>query len=185
MKGAFWNIRGLNKVGRKLMLSSFMRSYHLDFVGVIETKKESFEGSFLKSFTGNTPFSWNYLPAVGSAGGVLVGFNSDLFNVVMQGSFKFLLNCLVTDKKSNFTWRCIVVYGSPYEEGKQEFLDELDKVLMGWHGPTLVGGDFNLVRVASDKSNGVINSKWAGLFNSWVNKWALLELNDRSKTFTW
>ena len=64
----------------------------------------------------------------------MLGFNSDLFTVAMQGSFKFFINCLVTDKKSNFTWRCIVVYGSPYEEGKQEFLDELDKVLMGWQG---------------------------------------------------
>ena len=46
--------------------------------------------------------------------------------------------------------------------------------MMGaWNGPTLVGGDFNLVRFAFDKSNGVYNHRWADEFNSRVNKWAL------------
>jgi hypothetical protein len=40
----------------------------------------------------------------------------------------------------------VTVYGYPYEESKLGFLNELDGVLANWHGPTLVGGDFNLVR---------------------------------------
>jgi hypothetical protein len=38
-----------------------------------------------------------------------------------------------------------VVYGSPYEETKLEFIDELQLVMWNWEGPTLVGSDFNLV----------------------------------------
>jgi hypothetical protein len=33
-----------------------------------------------------------------------------------------------------------VVYGSPYEESKTEFIEELDKVMGDWQGPTLAGG---------------------------------------------
>jgi hypothetical protein len=54
-------------------------------------------------------------------------------------------------------WRLIIIYGPPYEESKMLFLSELDGILLNWHGPTLIGGDFNLVRNQKEKSNGVVN----------------------------
>jgi endonuclease/exonuclease/phosphatase family metal-dependent hydrolase len=77
------------------------------------------------------------------------------------------------------------VYGSPYEEGKQAFIDELHLVLASWQGPTLIGGDFNLVRFAYEKSNGNINHKWVDAFNEWVSRWSLMELDAPNKMFTW
>jgi hypothetical protein len=50
-----------------------------------------------------------------------------------------------------------VVYGSPYVEGKDEFIDELHAILSCWQGHVLIGGDFNLSRFTSDKNNGRIN----------------------------
>jgi hypothetical protein len=78
-----------------------------------------------------------------------------------------------------------VVYRSPYEEGKSDFIVELHSILGKWQGPTLIGGDFNLVRFASDKSNGRINEKWANAFNDWLDKWALMKLNPSNRKFTW
>lgn len=174
-----------NKAGRHLMLAHLISSNKLDFVGIVETKKSVFKENYLKSLSDNTPFSWNYLPSIGSAGGILVGFNADLYNTMVSGNFKFLLSVMVKDKKTNFVWRCIVVYGSPYEDSKQEFLDELHKVMFDWNGPTMIGGDFNLVRFTSDKSNGQINHKWCDLFNEWIDNCALLELKVSNRAFTW
>lgn len=56
MIGLFWNIRGLNKLGRVPALISRIRSTRADIVGVIETKKEVFSQGFLKTLAGNTPF---------------------------------------------------------------------------------------------------------------------------------
>jgi hypothetical protein len=78
---------------------------------------------------------------------------------------KSSVNVILRDDRSNFSWRLCVVYGSPYEEGKMDFIDELHVVLSSWQGPTLVGGDFNLSRFSSDKSNGRINQKWVDCFN--------------------
>jgi exonuclease III len=47
MKGAFWNIRGLNKVGRVNCLASFIIQNDLDFVGIQETKKAAFSNGLL------------------------------------------------------------------------------------------------------------------------------------------
>jgi hypothetical protein len=51
--------------------------------------------------------------------------------------------------------------------------------------PTLVGGDFNLVRFSRDKSNGNINRKWSDKFNTWVEIWSLLEIKLSSRKYTW
>ena len=77
-----------------------------------------------------------------------------------------------------------MVYGPAYDDLKQEFLEELETMMGAWNGPVLVGGGFNLVRFASNKNNGVYNHRWADEFNSWVNKWALIELNPSNKNFT-
>lgn len=79
----------------------------------------------------------------------------------------------------------VVIHGSPYDEGKIEFIDELRKVMSSWHGPIIFGGDFNFSRFASDRSNGNINQKWANCFNDWVNRWGLIEINPTNRKFTW
>ena len=89
-----------------------------------------------------------------------------------------------TNKKTNFVWRNLVMYGSPYEDGKQAFIDDLHKVMTDWQGPTMIGGDFNLSRFTYDKSSGHINCKWADFFNDWVNKWALMDLSASNRGFT-
>jgi hypothetical protein len=38
-----------------------------------------------------------------------------------------------------------VVYGSPYEESKGEFINELHLVMDGWQGSTLLGGGVILI----------------------------------------
>jgi hypothetical protein len=42
MKGAFLNIRGMNKIGRFKCLTDFISTYKLDFVGIQETNETSF-----------------------------------------------------------------------------------------------------------------------------------------------
>lgn len=184
MRGAFWNSRGLNKSGRKLSLSSFIGGNDLDFVGIVETKKSDFPNNYLRSLSRRN-FDWCFLPADGTAGGILLGFDLIKFNVSNIVRRKFTLSWMVHDKKTSFDWRVVVVYGSPHEEGKQDFLDELEEVMGSWSGPTLIGGDFNLTREMSDKSNGVINFRWADCFNSWINKWAIIELKPGNRDFTW
>ena len=59
---------------------------------------------------------------------------------------------VVKDEGSDIVSRVTIVYGSAYEEGKQEFISELHSLSLNWNGPTIIGGDFNLVRNPGDKS---------------------------------
>jgi hypothetical protein len=92
---------------------------------------------------------------------------------------------MIMNKCDNFSWKLVVVYGSPYEEHKVEFIDELHSILARWQGGMMVGGDFNLSRFSSDKNNGRVSLKFVDCFNDWVNKWELVELNPTNRKFTW
>jgi hypothetical protein len=39
----------------------------------------------------------------------------------------------------------VSVYGSPYDEGKEEFISKLHSLFLDTSLPTLVSGDFNLI----------------------------------------
>jgi hypothetical protein len=147
MKGIFWNIRGLNKPGRQLSLEQIIRDNHVDFIGIQETKKIEFQNNFVRNLPGGAVnFEWHFLPTRGAAGGILVGFRSDnlvVSNVVLHN---FSLSCMVLNKKYNFSWKLVLVDGSPYEGHNVEFIDELHNILASWQGAIMIGGDFNLSR---------------------------------------
>lgn len=179
MIGGLWNVRGLNKKGRLQCITDFIKEHRLDFVGFQETKKQNFQDSFLNYI--HKDFAWQYLPA----GGILVGFNERKFEALAQKVGSFSVAAIVRNCYDKFTWRLITVYGSPYDEGKQDFIFELDSLLVNWDGPTVIGGDFNLVCNSKEKSSDIINYKWTDLFLDWINKFGLIELKPSSRYFTW
>lgn len=80
------------------------------------------------------------------------------------------------NRVDGFEWRIIVVHGSPYEEGKLGLISELHQHFINCQGPTLFGGDFNLVRYQKDKSNGIVDFNWYEKFNEWINIWNFREI---------
>lgn len=77
------------------------------------------------------------------------------------------------------------MYGSSYEEGKDSFISELYSLFIDCNIPTLVGGDFNLVRYNTDKNNGRVDHRWCDKFNAWIEIWSLLEIKLGNRQFTW
>jgi hypothetical protein len=183
MIGVLWNIRGLNKLDRTKCVADLIKHQKLDFIGIQETKKDKFEDGFLKILSGN--MSWNYIPANRIAGAILVGFNNHKIEILSWLVYNFCAISIVKNYEDEFIWGLIVVYGSPYEESKTEFIEELDKVMGDWKGPTLIGEDFNLVRSQKEKSNGIVNFGHVTAFNEWIHRWGLMEISDPSRSFTW
>ena len=149
MIGAIWNVRGLNKKGRLQCITDFVNENKLDFVGFQEIKKESFEDSFLSYI--HRDFAWQFFPAIGTTGGILVGFNNKKFDILAHQLKTYAISVMIKNCVDNFIWRFICVYGSAYEEGKMEFIEELEGMLENWSGPTVLGGDFNLVTNIKEK----------------------------------
>jgi hypothetical protein len=88
----------------------------------------------------NVNMIWNFIPVEGSTGRILVGLKSHSFELIRWETSQYCATAIVNNRVDNFVWRIIVVYGSPYDSDKLEFLEDLSSVLGKWQGPTLVGG---------------------------------------------
>lgn len=185
MTSLFWNVRGLNDPNKVSHVATTIKAIKPDIIALSETKKMDFSPTLLNTLVGPANFSWNFLPDNNTAGGILLGINDDAFDTLVWSINSFSATCSLRDKKDNFEWLVVAVYGSAYEDHKQEFIDELHKVSNSSTLPLLIGGDFNLVREAADKNNGNINLNWTSKFNDWTNCSALMELKLANRQFTW
>jgi exonuclease III len=174
MIGATWNVRGLNKRGKLQCITDFINDNSLDFVGFQETKKEDFDEYVLLNI--HRDFIWHHLPTIGTAGGILVGLNSRKFEALAWRNTNSCVAVMIKNITDKFVWRFVSVYGSPYEEGKANFIQELHEVVENWSGPTLFRGDFNLVADVKEKNNGVVDQKWVDLFKDRMNHHGLVEI---------
>jgi hypothetical protein len=125
------------------------------------------------------------LPPNGRSGGLLVGFDSDMFDVREKELGEFMIQTLVIQKESGFIWNFINVYGAAQNDHKQKFLSELSSFCSNCSHPMLIGGDFNILRKDSDKNKPGGTNKWSSLFNSIIDVHDLIELDLSGRLFTW
>ena len=118
---SFWNIRGLGQHGKIQCPGDFIYDNHIDFVCLFETKRENIDTHILKWIVGRENFDWHYLPAINTAGGILVGLKSDLFEVIGFVTKRFCIVATVKNRNDGFIWHLFSVYGTPYNEFKLDF----------------------------------------------------------------
>src|SRR4051812_37623831 len=110
MRILFWNIRGFGARGRRNQLRDLLRTEHIDILCLQETKREDFSLSEFNGIWG-THFTWNWVAAVGSAGGILIGSRNDLFDVLEVVVTEFFLSLRLACHVSSVVWDLISVYG--------------------------------------------------------------------------
>ena len=86
MNCLFLNVRGINATRRKPFILDTLAKTQASIVAFQETKKEEYSDSYLKSISANKKFNWHHLPAKGSVGGILVGVDVDLFDIISWDS---------------------------------------------------------------------------------------------------
>jgi hypothetical protein len=70
-----------------------------DIICFSETKKEDFSSIQLKQLDPGEKFTWNWLPAVKTAGGILVGINIDFFDIIKWEILSFCVSVHIKAKK--------------------------------------------------------------------------------------
>jgi hypothetical protein len=80
-----------------------------DIIGFSETKKEEFNFIQLQQLDPMEKYRWNWLPAKGTTGGILVGINNDLFDICRCVIHTFSVSVLLKNKTDGVVWRFISV----------------------------------------------------------------------------
>ena len=110
---------------------------------------------------------------------ILMGVNNNTFEVTSWQNRIYSVSCFATCKKKMvFLVELLqLVYGPTYEDKKDDFIRELFDLHSDWEGPSITGGDFNMVRGPDDKSYGIVCFSWCDKFNGWIDECGLLELH--------
>jgi exonuclease III len=121
MRFLFWNVRGLGKGSRRRQVQEFIAECKLDILGLQETIKENFSDKELRELAGGRDFTWQWSPAKGRSGGLLMGIN--LVNLEMEDFrvLEFYISMSVRDRKTNFRWIVVTVYGPANHDKSADF----------------------------------------------------------------
>jgi hypothetical protein len=129
--------------------------------------------------------SYKYLPAEGTRGGILFGWQSDFIeanNLVLKD---FSLTMDIKLKWFDASFKVTTVYGPTDDDGKIRFLEELASLRPSSSISWLLLGDFNLIYEARDKNNQNLDRRLMGRFRCTLDRCELLELALQNWKYTW
>jgi hypothetical protein len=121
---------------------------------------------------------WHWTTLRGRSGGILLGVNLDWLDVGGIEDGDFFVKFRVRDRRSDFKWVLVAVYGAAQPEFKESFLTELVQACSSENLPLCIGGDFNIIRNSSEKNNDRIEERL-------IDSLDLREIEMSGRKFTW
>ena len=185
MKGIFWNSKGLSDLAKYRYVSDAFRDNKVDFVAVMETGKQDMSRVNLNRLSGGADFVWHCLPPRGRSGGILLGISAIALDVSLIVEREFFIKFHLRNKNDDFKWILMAVYGPAQDDFKSAFLSELVRTCQQNPMPTLIGGDFNIMRHSKEKNKVNFNPRWPFLFNVVIDSFDLHEIELTGRQFTW
>jgi len=125
------------------------------------------------------------IPAVGSRGGLITAWNTNLFKQQSYIARQYSLTISLASTSSELSFSLTNVYAPADHAFTDAFLHELRDLSSNVIGAWLLIGDFNLLRATFDKNNTLFSQTLADSFNACINSLALLELPLLDRLFTW
>ena len=169
-----WNVRGLNDNVKRALLRSVLRGWKCDLVCLQEMKLENIELADVRSVWGSQSVGYSVLRATGAAGGILVLWDTNTFQLISSSCGEFSITCILQMGDDSFSWAFTGVYGPHTRGDKLRMLEELGRVRDGWSGPWCLGGDFNEILYAYERNTGVCSSNVMSELRDFINQKAWL-----------
>jgi hypothetical protein len=185
MKGIFWNSRGLSDLAKSRFLGDITREHNLEFIALLETGKNNFSQGVLDNFSGGRNFIWYWTKPHGRSRGILLEVNLEGLDIGSIEEGDFFVKFRLRNKKDDFKWVLVAVYGVAQPEFKESFLTELVQSCSKENLPLCVGGDFNIIGNGNEKNNDRFDERWPFLFNAVIDGLDLREIEMSGRKYTW
>ena len=180
-----WNVRGLNSPARRNVVRLFIQSANTAIVCLQESKLETVDQNTVTQTLGAGFDGFDYLPADGTRGGVIIGWRSDMVTLSSFQKGEFTISANVRAMADDAQWYITSVYGPQLEADKVRFISELTTIGANVQLPWMLNGDFNLICDPADKNNHRINRRLMSRFQHALNSMALSEMPLAGRHFTW
>jgi exonuclease III len=117
-----------------------------------EMKCQHFDHRFTCKFSPKRFHSFVYSPYVGASGGILVLWNSSVFDGTLLQLEKFGISIQFVSVHDSSTWTLTTVYGPCQGEEREQFVTWLYNLDIPPLSNHLLLGDFNFIRSACNRN---------------------------------
>jgi exonuclease III len=180
-----WNIRGLGDQKKCEDVLTELISIKPHALFLQETKLAEITRIKAKSFLPNSIPSFSFKPAIGTASGILNAASNSHFEIVANSIGQYSLSSTLRLLSNNNEIITTNIYAPTDHTLKQSFLDHLDLIAPHHNIPSLLLGDFNLMRNSSEKNTDGFRQHEADAFNDKINSLSLIELPLLDRRYTW
>ena len=180
-----WNVRGLHEGDKRLQIRNLLRAWKPNLICLQEPKPELVTRRYVRSLWRCHHVDWLFLGSMGASRGILLMWDNRVMEKVDEAIGHYSLSCKFRNRVDHHEWVFSGVYG-PQVDGERGFLwDELASINSWWGVPWCVGGDFNVVRFPSKRSQAAsFSSAMVGFFD-FISNLGLLDPSLEGGSFTW
>jgi hypothetical protein len=180
-----WNVRGLNDKDKRLAVHNKIEESNCVVICLQETKCESFDHSFIRSFCPKRFDRFAFSPSIGASGGLIVLWNSSIFTGTVLEIHRSAIRMQFTSTFNNQSWQLVNVYGPCKGLERDMFVQWLHDLDIPHHDNWHLMGDFNFIRSMDNRNKPGADMNDIFLFNSIISHLGLVELPLKGRAFTW
>jgi hypothetical protein len=180
-----WNVRGLNDKDKRLLVFNKIDESNCAIICLQETKCESFDHSFIRTFCPKRFDRFAFVPSIGASGGIIVLWNSRVFMGTLLETTHSAIRIQFSSAHTTESWTLVSVYGPCRGIMRDEFVQWLNDLDIPVHDNWLLLGYFNFMRSVDNRNKPGADMADIFLFNSIISHLGLLELPLKGRRFTW
>ncbi|KAH7677378.1 RNA-directed DNA polymerase protein [Dioscorea alata] len=186
MKILSWNVRGLGRSSKRYLLKDVISTSHVDIVCLQESKLQELHCSTWRSIGGKCIDTFEFLPALGTAGGIIIAWDRSQVIGSLIHKRKFSITIGFSNSFNNSNWACSTsVYGLNSSSIRTDFWNELLLIKNLIFIPWVICGDFNTVFTQEDKNKGDINLRDISNSQNFLFELNLIDPSFNRRRFTW
>ena len=180
-----WNVRGLNDKDKRTVIYNKIDESQSAVVCLQETKCDSFDHSFIKSFCPKRFDRFCFSPSIGASGGLIVLWNSAIFDGQVIEIKRFSISITFTSKHNLEKWTLVSVYGPCRGLERDQFVQWLHDLDIPVNEHWLLVGDFNFIRSVDNRNKPGADMNDIFIFNEIISHLGLQELPLKGRNYTW
>ncbi|XP_074298970.1 uncharacterized protein LOC141629962 [Silene latifolia] len=179
----FWNVRGMNRRNKQLVINKFLFDNNVGIFGLIETKIKPQNVNKAVNVFNNWSISTN--TAYHPGGRIWILWQINNYDVQFIEYDPQYIHMKITQKPENVSFNWTVVYGFNDGKDRESLWNNLIRIAGSTQGPWAVAGDFNCVLNADERIGGAFSRTDAEPFLNCIHQCELIDSPAMGATYTW
>lgn len=185
IKAITWNVRGLNERTKRLAIRETFFIEKPDLACLQETKLSVIDDRVRKEISGARLGKYEYLPARGTRGGMLVVWSERRFRHLTTRMGEYCLTVLLQDVMLDIPIQVTSVYSPTNSASRADFFREIEDLKPTNSTPWMVSGDFNTTLQAQDRNGSSQDWRWPLAFADLISAMGLQDIHMEGRRYTW